>query len=241
MTTDNQISLELQAKIDALPDEKLKSNILRRLNRPWKRTKSNEQICEEMMNNHEEVMAKRAKWRKWRDDKALYFFEHFKHAIFYGYAEYLRHGLSNMPLHMLIKLEISTEDERSTLAISKQEILSFLHAIESGEIVLTPLKEPQWVYAGVVGYEASNGWRIAVFNDANEWDYIECIIASDGRRVDYFEMQDKDSDLVHYAPSNDVAWRCYGIPGYLQNRCKQCGSSINADPGGIYLCQECIC
>jgi len=107
--------------------------------------------------------------------------------------------------------------------------------------VLTPMQEPQWVYAGVVGYNASNGWRIAVFNDANEWDYIEWIAASDGRRVDFFfDMTEEDADLEHYAPSNDVSWRCYGIPGYLQNRCKKCGSSINADPGGRYLCQQCI-
>ena len=196
-----------------------------------------------MMTNHEKIMAERAKWRKWRkwcDDKALYFADHFKNAISHGYFKYLWHERENPLLRMLIQQEISRQDEHIPLAINKHEILSFLHAIESGEIILTPLKEPQWVYAGVVGYEASNGWRIAVFNDANEWDYIECIIAIDGRRVDYFEMQDDDSDLAHYAPSSDVAWRCYGIPGYLQNRCRQCGSSINADPGGIYLCQECI-
>jgi hypothetical protein len=128
-----------------------------------------------------------------------------------------------------------------TLAISKQEILSFLHAIESGEIVLTPMQEPQWVYAGVVVYNASNGWRIAVFNDANEWDYIEWIVASDGRRVDFiFDMTERYADFERYVPSNDVAWRCYGIPGYLQSRCKQCGSSIDADPSGRYLCQQCI-
>ena len=44
-----------------------------------------------------------------------------------------------------------------TLAISKEDIFSFLRAIESGDIVLTPMQEPQWVYAGVVGYNASNG------------------------------------------------------------------------------------
>ncbi len=128
-----------------------------------------------------------------------------------------------------------------TLAISKEDIFPFLRAIESGDIVLTPMQEPQWVYAGVVGYNASNGWRIAVFNDANEWDYIEWIVASDGRRVDFFfDMTEEDADLEHYAPSNDVSWRCYGIPGYLQNRCKQCGCSIEADRSGRYLCQQCI-
>lgn len=126
------------------------------------------------------------------------------------------------------------------LAISKEEIFSFLHAIESGEVALTPLKEPQWVYAGVVRYHASNGWRIAVFNDANEWDYIEWIIANDGRRVDFFDMDEQDSDLENYAPSNEIAWCRYGIPGYRQNRCRQCGTAIVPDSSGRYLCQQCI-
>lgn len=127
-----------------------------------------------------------------------------------------------------------------TLVISKEEIFSFLHAIESGEVVLTPRQEPQYVYAGVVGYDASNGWFIAVFNDANEWDYIEWIVASDGRRVDFFDMAEEDGDLENYAPSNEIAWRCYRIPGYLQSRCTQCGTTIDPDSSGRYLCQQCI-
>jgi hypothetical protein len=126
------------------------------------------------------------------------------------------------------------------LAISKEEIFLFLHAIEFGEVALKPRQEPQYVYAGIVEYEASNGWAIAVFNDANEWDYIEWIIASDGRRVDFFGMEEQDSDLENYSPSNEIAWRRYGIPGYLQNRCRQCGIAIVPDSGGRYLCQQCI-
>jgi hypothetical protein len=53
MTTPEPISPELQAKIDALPDENLRANISRRLNRPWARTKSNEQIFEEMLASYE--------------------------------------------------------------------------------------------------------------------------------------------------------------------------------------------
>jgi hypothetical protein len=148
----------------------------------------------------------------------------------------------NIPGYVPIETEISTQQERMALAISKEDIFSFLHAIESGEIVLTPMQEPQWVYAGVVGYNASNGWRIAVFNDANEWDYIEWIAASDGRRVDFFfDVAEEYADLETYAPSNEVSWRCYGIPGYLQNRCTQCGYAIEADRSGSYVCQMCIC
>jgi hypothetical protein len=95
MTTQEPISPELQAKIDALPDENLRANILRRLNRPWKRTKSKEQIFEEMLANHEEVMAERAKWRQWRDDEVLAFVEHFKQEMPDDFAEFRRQEYEN--------------------------------------------------------------------------------------------------------------------------------------------------
>ncbi len=227
MMTQEPISPELQTKIDALPDENLRANIMRRLNLPWKHKTSNQHIFEEMLANYEEVMAKRAKWRQWRDDHLFRFFAYFNQGLPEGYTKYVRQE----------RKDCATDD--NTLALSKEEILSFLHAIESGEIVLTPHREPQWVYSGAVGYEASNGWRIVIFNDANAWDYIEWITASDGRCVDFYDME-QHSDLHNYVPSDEVAWRCYGIPGYLQNRCKKCECSINADNCGIYLCQQCI-
>lgn len=90
MTTDNPISPELQARIDALPDENLRANILRRLNRPWRRTKSNEQIFEEMLANHEEVMSERATWRQWRDEEILEFVQYFKRKAPEDYADFLK-------------------------------------------------------------------------------------------------------------------------------------------------------
>lgn len=89
------ISPELQAKIDALPDESLRANILRRLNRPWKRTKSDEQIFEEMLSDHEKVMAERAKWRQWRDDEVLDFVQYFKQQAPDDYADFLRQQRDN--------------------------------------------------------------------------------------------------------------------------------------------------
>ena len=90
MSSKNPITPELQAKINALTDENLKANILRYLNRPWARTKSNEQIFDEMVADYEEVIAERAKWRQWRDDEVLAFVEHFKQEMPGDYAEFLR-------------------------------------------------------------------------------------------------------------------------------------------------------
>lgn len=95
MMTQEPISPGLQARIDALPDENLKANILRFLSRPRKRTKSNEQIFEEMLADYEEVMAERAKWRKWSDDEVLAFSAYFKQEMPEDYAEYLKQGIEN--------------------------------------------------------------------------------------------------------------------------------------------------
>jgi hypothetical protein len=90
MTTPEPISPELQAKIDALPDENLRANISRRLNRPWARTKSNEQIFEEMLASYEKVIADRAKWRQWRNEEVQSFVEFFKQETPEDFAEFLK-------------------------------------------------------------------------------------------------------------------------------------------------------
>ena len=98
--------------------------------------------------------------------------------------------------------------------LSEEEILLFLRSIERGEIRLDPTVEPQEVYAGCVEYLASNGWHITVFNDANEWDYIEEIIAADGRGADFAEVSQMPG-IADYEPSAEIAWSRYRLPGPL--------------------------
>lgn len=95
MTTPESISPELQAKIDALQDENLRTNILRVFSGPGKRTLSREKIFENMVQNHAEVMAERAQWRKWRDDEVQAFVEYFKQELPDDYVEYLRQEREN--------------------------------------------------------------------------------------------------------------------------------------------------
>ncbi len=90
MTTPEYISPELQAKIDALQDENLRTNILRVFTGPGKRTLSREKVFDNMVQNHAEVMAQRAQWRQWRDDEVQAFVEYFKQELPEDYVEYLR-------------------------------------------------------------------------------------------------------------------------------------------------------
>lgn len=87
------ISPELQARIDALPDENLRANITRRLNRTWPRQKSNEQIFEEMLAHHEEVMKERAardaRLYKWREDEVVDFIGYLHESHPQWHSDYL--------------------------------------------------------------------------------------------------------------------------------------------------------
>src|SRR4051794_38364252 len=97
------------------------------------------------------------------------------------------------------------------------ELMDFLRAIEQGSVLLQPEQEPQKVYAGNVSYSASNGWKIVIFNDANEWDYIDCITTADGRSFDYDELAEMPI-IEAYEPSEEAAWSKYGIPGHCIHR-----------------------
>jgi hypothetical protein len=127
-------------------------------------------------------------------------------------------------------------------ASAEIELSQFLKAIEDGSVSLTPEQEPQDVYAGNVSYVASNGWRIVVYNDVNEWDYIESITTSDGRTFGCAALDEMPA-VDAYEPSEEIAWTRYGIPGYCRFRCKACGTRLIKPKGGSmhspFLCPVC--
>jgi len=124
----------------------------------------------------------------------------------------------------------------------EHELACFLWAIEDGSVSLRPEQDPQDVYAGDVKYAASNGWGIVIFNDANEWDYIDSITTSDGRTF-AFDALNQMPAIRDYEPSAEIAWSRYGIPGYCIFRCTVCGTPIGKEKGGSlsppFLCAGC--
>ena len=126
--------------------------------------------------------------------------------------------------------------------ITEEELLAFLKAIEEGAISLEPEEcIPQDIYAGNVPYRASNGWRITIFNDCNDWDYVERVIAPDGRSLSFDEIDDLMPVAREYTPESEAAWSRYGIPGYMRFRCTNCGVDIDPKelPKKDYLCNRC--
>lgn len=123
-------------------------------------------------------------------------------------------------------------------APTEAECLEFLHQIERGELTLEPVHCAQDVFAGDVEYLASNGWSLVVFNDANEWDYIERIATNDGRRLNFDEISESMPELSRYSPTHQVSWKVYRIPGYCDHRCELCDRDIQ---GGWTILDRRMC
>jgi hypothetical protein len=71
--------------------------------------------------------------------------------------------------------------------VSRQEVIELLRRVGAGEVEprLVVAARPWWeVYAGNVEYMV-DGWRVEVFNDCNDWDYIDRVVAPDGRDGEY--------------------------------------------------------
>ena len=85
-------------------------------------------------------------------------------------------------------------------------LYAWLADVEDGVIVLTPESESAAdIYAGNVAYVGSDGSRAVVFNDCNDWDYLDSITFADGSHFDF-------DDLPAYNPSIEVAMSRYGFP-----------------------------
>lgn len=107
MTTQEPISPELQAKIDALPEGNVKKRVIRALTGPGIRAASNEAIFETIMKSVAEAQAQRAQWRQWRDDEVLAFVDHFKQEMPKDYAEYMRQQHEDNQIDGELSLRVS--------------------------------------------------------------------------------------------------------------------------------------
>jgi hypothetical protein len=93
-------------------------------------------------------------------------------------------------------------------------VLALLHAIETGDVTITPTRNPSDVFAGDVEYLCSTGHRLRIFNDCNSWDYVDSVYTPDGLLLwDYpnHPLRAWPDEVANYRPSGDVASRIYGI------------------------------
>lgn len=108
MNTGNPISPELQAKIDALDDDKLKKDITFLLSGPGIRAATNEEIFEHKVSSYMKSKAERARWRQWRDDEVMSFIEYFKTESPDDHAEYIRQDRKNNEIDADLSWRVET-------------------------------------------------------------------------------------------------------------------------------------
>lgn len=105
--------------------------------------------------------------------------------------------------------------------ITEPDVLELLRAIRDGKVTVQPLIRPQGAES-LVTYETSNKWTIKLFLDWNEWDYIDSI-SHGAKTIRYNEIVLFMRKVIQFFPTEEEAWRIWGIPGYLKHRCEECG------------------
>jgi hypothetical protein len=80
-------------------------------------------------------------------------------------------------------------------------VYAFFIAIEEGWITIVPDISPEEAFCGDVEYTASNGWKITIFVDCYDWDYVEKILDAQGESL---------VDNSCYHPSPDTLIKRWG-------------------------------
>ena len=71
---------------------------------------------------------------------------------------------------------------------------------------LNPEAWHTWGFANVE-FKLPNGWTVVVFQDAWEWDYVDHVLAPDGRVFNPFPNDCSEiHPLAHWHPKNPRAW-----------------------------------
>ncbi len=92
--------------------------------------------------------------------------------------------------------------------VSSEELWATLKGVEDGSITLS---HGDVGYSGNVPYAASNGWELVVFNDCDEWDYLDSAKTPDGRIITYYELCLFYPDLAEYRPQGEIAATAYNL------------------------------
>jgi hypothetical protein len=95
-----------------------------------------------------------------------------------------------------------------------QDIAHLMGQIIHGDVTLTALwVDPGHHSHGNVYYRCSNGWWLAVYNDADDWDYLAEVVSPSGDRLDFEALDAMGmtfSELEDLSP--EAAQAMFGIP-----------------------------
>jgi hypothetical protein len=98
--------------------------------------------------------------------------------------------------------------------LSPASVLDVLRAIDRGDLTIIGIEGVQEV---TIEFTVSNGWKLFVFNDAGEWDYLESALAPNGSRWAAPTEPGVDEkawpeELMNFHPSPESQIRNYRWP-----------------------------
>lgn len=95
------------------------------------------------------------------------------------------------------------------MKIESKEVTEILRKVGNGELIPTlenPAHNWQDIYAGEVVFNVGD-WKIGVFNDCNEFDYIDFAVSPDGRRSgfeDWIENDENGENTIWNQPDDNL-------------------------------------
>jgi hypothetical protein len=98
--------------------------------------------------------------------------------------------------------------------LAKKSVL-LLQDIDAGKTTVSLVTEWDRL-GGQVEFLVDNGWRIIIFNDAGQFDYIEEIYDTSGNTISYRWMW-KNSDNPLSPVQQDAKWLAAYIPKDISN------------------------
>lgn len=89
-----------------------------------------------------------------------------------------------------------------------------LKSIERGDVTIELTAGD--ILLGRVEYRTSNGWKVIVFSDGDDWDYIDSIIPPSGQEFKLWPETEEDDcqemrKLRSYQPPRDQLTKTWGF------------------------------
>lgn len=104
------------------------------------------------------------------------------------------------------------------MSVSEADVLKFLQRIETGEVMLNPMLDPQVHIKSDILYEASNGWTIEISNWGGEFSGIVGIVPFGEEELDMEYLEQHMLNVHLYFPNEKVMWRAYRMKAIKQKR-----------------------
>ena len=94
--------------------------------------------------------------------------------------------------------------------LDAKDILTLLHQIEAGDVMITPLSDPVKKAMGTTEYITNTGWSFKVLHTGGEWDYLDSMVSVDGKEAHPCDIRAMPI-VWGYTPPTSTQEKCYQL------------------------------